>query len=105
MYRPLPIFTKQTHWFYFIVVRQYCNQMANGEGEKGTRMRILTEVSTIIIPEVRADCSKNVSMTGKCFPVIHFHYNVCQLSFIVHCFELLKNTASMEGVHGIAGCV
>lgn len=73
--------------------------------EKGNSVQISTEVSTIIIPEVRADCSKNVSMTGKCFPVIHFHYNVCQLSFIVHYFELLKNTASMEGVHGIVGCV
>lgn len=65
----------------------------------------LVHVSTVIIPEVRADCSKNVSMTGKGFPVIHFHYNVCQLSLIVHCFELLKNTARMEGVHGIAGSV
>lgn len=73
--------------------------------EKGDSVQTSIEVSTNIIPEIRADCSKNVSMTGKCFPVIHFHYNVCQLSFIVHCFELLKNTASMEGVHGIAGCV
>lgn len=57
------------------------------------------------VPEIRTDCSKNIPMTGECFPMIHFHHDVCQLSFIIHGLQLLENTTGMEGVHSTADLV
>lgn len=51
------------------------------------------------VPEIRADCSKNIPMARKCFTVIYFYHNICQLSIIVHHFELLEDATSMEGIH------
>lgn len=48
-----------------------------------------------VLPEVRADGSKDISVTRECLPMVHFHDNVSQLSFVVQGFKLLEDVTGM----------
>lgn len=57
-----------------------------------------------VLPEVRTDGSKHVSVTGEGLAIVHLQDDVSQLCFIIQGFKLLENSAGMQGVYPIIAC-
>ena len=53
------------------------------------------------LPKVRADCGKDIPVTGEGLAMVHFYDNVCELCFVVQGFELLKHCTCMDSINTI----
>lgn len=57
-----------------------------------------------VLPEVRADGSKHISVTREGPAMVHLHNDVCQLRFIIQGFKLLEDGAGVQGVYTVVAC-
>lgn len=54
-----------------------------------------------VLPEIRTDGSKHISVTGEGLAIVHLQDDVSQLCFIIQGFKLLENGAGVQGVYPI----
>lgn len=53
------------------------------------------------VPKIGADCGKDIPVTREGLAVVHFYDDVCELSFIVQSFKLLKDIAGVYGIYPV----
>lgn len=56
------------------------------------------------LPEVRADGSEHISVTGEGLAIVHLQDDVGQLRFVIQGFKLLENGAGVQGVYPVVAC-